>query len=306
MAHTAKRRYDLTRPTRLTADSGLTTDPVSRPTGKLIAYASDRSGDGNLDIWRQQLATGEAVRLTRDAADESEPAFSPDGSRIAFRSERDGGGIYVVSVFGGEPGWSLSTAAGRGFRPTEPHRVLDWAPGTWAKPLLCHRRRATTLSSRHFASALYPIWSPDGKQVAVAGSAQTGGRTGRPFDWWVAPWDGGLAMKTDGFEILKGQRITDGTTSSFSLTPPAAWLGDRVFFSGWSDESTNLWQDFCFAQDGKATVLAEQLTSGTSIETNPSVIRPGRSCLQVLNSISISGDFPNRRKSGRVTGEQTH
>ena len=89
--------------TRLTSDSGLTTDPAFSPDGKLVAYASDRAGEGDLDIWRQQLATGEAVALTSDPADESEPAFSPDGSRIAFRSERDGGGIYVVSAFGGEP-----------------------------------------------------------------------------------------------------------------------------------------------------------------------------------------------------------
>ena len=88
---------------RLTFDSGLTTDPALSSDGQLIAYASDRAGAGNLDIWRQQIATGEAIRLTDDPADESEPAFSPDGSRIAFRSERDGGGIYVVSAFGGEP-----------------------------------------------------------------------------------------------------------------------------------------------------------------------------------------------------------
>jgi serine/threonine protein kinase len=45
----------LTRPVRVTADSGLTTDPVLSPDGKLIAYASDRSGEGNLDIWSLSL-----------------------------------------------------------------------------------------------------------------------------------------------------------------------------------------------------------------------------------------------------------
>ena len=88
---------------RLTFDSGLTTDPALSPDGRLIAYASDRAGAGNLDIWLQQLATGESIRLTSDSADEAEPVFSPDGNRIAFRSERDGGGVYTVSVFGGEP-----------------------------------------------------------------------------------------------------------------------------------------------------------------------------------------------------------
>ena len=68
---------------RLTNDTGLTYQPALSPDGKLLAYASDRSGEGNLDIWVQQSATGEPLRLTDHEADDREPAFSPDGSRIA-------------------------------------------------------------------------------------------------------------------------------------------------------------------------------------------------------------------------------
>jgi hypothetical protein len=74
----------LTRPSRLTADSGLTTDPVLSPDGKLIAYASDRGGEGNLDIWRQQLATGEAIRLTKDAADDPNLRSRPTAAKSPF------------------------------------------------------------------------------------------------------------------------------------------------------------------------------------------------------------------------------
>ena len=92
--------------TRLTSDSGLTTDPALSPDGKLLAYASDRATPsgavGNLDIWVQQLPAGEPLRLTRNDADDREPTFSPDGTRIAFRSERDGGGIYTISALGGD------------------------------------------------------------------------------------------------------------------------------------------------------------------------------------------------------------
>ncbi|MGH8429071.1 MAG: protein kinase domain-containing protein, partial [Solimonas sp.] len=115
--------------TQLTFDSGLTTDSALSPDGKLVAFASDRSGEGNLDVWIQQIATGEARRLTQDAADESEPAFSPDGSRIAFRSEKDRGGIYVISTIGGEP--RLIAREGRRPRFSPDGSQITYWTGGW-------------------------------------------------------------------------------------------------------------------------------------------------------------------------------
>ena len=74
---------------RVTADAGVTSSPALSEDGALLAYASDRAGKDNLDIWVQQTVGSTPLQLTDEAFDESEPAFFPDGSRLVYRSERE-------------------------------------------------------------------------------------------------------------------------------------------------------------------------------------------------------------------------
>ncbi len=86
--------------TRLTSDAGLSDFAALSPDGKLVAYVSDRSLDGEPDLYIKQVAGGQPIRLTSDGGNTT-PDFSPDGSKIVFRSNRDGG-IYEIPAFGGE------------------------------------------------------------------------------------------------------------------------------------------------------------------------------------------------------------
>ena len=77
----AERRPTLGPMSRLTSAPGLSTDPSISADGRLMAYASNRGGEGSLDIYVQQTTGGSAIRLTSDPADDREPDVSPDGSR---------------------------------------------------------------------------------------------------------------------------------------------------------------------------------------------------------------------------------
>ncbi|MGH9383613.1 MAG: protein kinase domain-containing protein [Vicinamibacterales bacterium] len=292
--------------TRLTFDAGLTSDPAFSPDGHLVAYASDRGGTGNLDIWRQQLATREAVRLTSDPADESEPTFSPGGSRITFRSERDGGGVYVVSAFGGEP----RLIAPQGRRPRfspDGIAIAYWVSvGPWyiGKVFVVPAVGGTpTPIEPGFASATYPIWSPDSRHLLFLGARDPTDIPTQAHDWWFVPKSGGPAVKTGASEIYKGQGLGGGRQVMSSLIAPADWVGDSVFFSGLMGESTNLWRISVSAVTGKAEGTAQRLTSGTSVEVKPSVIAGDRIVFASLRQDLNIWSVPIAANAGRVTGD---
>jgi len=189
--------------TRLTTDSGLTAYPSLSPDGKLVAYASDRDSDGNLDIWVQQTSGGNPIRLTTNGADDLEPSFSPDGSRIAFRSERDGGGVYVVPTLGGVE--QRRADLGRSPRFSPDGRWIAYWVGDQS---YYGRRRIFVIPANggqprqiqpDFFTASRPVWSPDGKHLLFRGArdpkaaeggtvrlvgGSTGSGAGRP-NWWL-------------------------------------------------------------------------------------------------------------------------
>jgi len=292
---------------RLTSDSGLTIEPALSPDGRLVAYASDRAGEGNLDIWVQQLAGGEPMRLTRDKADEREPSFSPDGSRIAFRSQREGGGIYVVSTLGGEP----KKIADRGRRPRfspDGRQIAYWvgthvaASGAAKIYTVGSSGGAPQEHQPQLAIAVAPIWSPDGKRLLFYGLRAGKGSLEESEDWWLASPEGGEAIPTGAFALFRQQGLLSWPAAGIY---PGVWTGqeNEVFFSARAGDSVNLWKVGIRPDTGQVTGQPRPLTFGSGLEADPFTTTGAKVVFSSLNENTDLWSVPVDGNQGKVLGE---
>jgi Tol biopolymer transport system component/predicted Ser/Thr protein kinase len=257
----------------LTTDGGLSESPSLSRDGSLLAFASDRAGDGNMDIWLQQVGGASLIRLTRDEADETDPDLSPDGTRVAFRSEKDGGGVYVMPALGGEP--ALIAAGGRGPRFSPDGRSIAYWTGRDGAALVPGSARAFVVPAGGgqpreigggLLAALYPAWSPAGDAVLVVGRKTP---AERGPDWWIAPLGSGDARALG---ILAKLDAEYGPAASQQHVTPLRWLeGGRVLFAARFGDPVNLWILEIDAKSARTRGDPVRLTSGTSNEIGAAV-----------------------------------
>jgi Tol biopolymer transport system component/predicted Ser/Thr protein kinase len=286
---------------RLTYDTGLSFTPAISPDGNLVAYASDRGGEGALDIWVRHINQPEPVRLTRHPADDWLPRFSPDGSLIVFRSERDGAGIYVVNALGGSERRIAPDGLFARFSPDGVHVSYaehpDFAPhgllrmfqvpveggppeplvpgfGVWAPP-----------------GSTGPIWSPDGRLILFDGAPLDDPRRG---DWWVAPAAGGEPRSSGATGALPRMDV---------LQVPALWLpgGRLLFLAGTTIEGVDVYQAR-ISEEGGITGPPEPLTAGPGMTWYPSSSRDGRLALSRFQWVIHLWEIPLDPTSGASAG----
>jgi serine/threonine protein kinase len=290
--------------TRLTSDSGLTTSPAISPDGKLVAYASDRSGEGNLDIWVQQVAGGPPNRLTSNPADDSQPDFSPDASKIVFVSARDGGGIYVVSTLGGEERLVAKSGPWT-FRPrfSPDGNWIAYSVGATIGSGKIYIVSTTGGPSRELKVqipwAAYPIWSPNGEHLLFVGSTDPWGP--RAFDWWVVRAEGGEATKSGAvaeFERKGFRFLLPSITAS-----PSRWIGNHIIFFSRLGDSTNLWQVAIKPKTWQIQDAPERLTTGAGQEIDPSLAADGHLVFATTDQRLNLWTLPIDANSGKAIGQ---
>lgn len=292
---------------QLTADSGLTTMPALSPDGKLVAYASDRAGDGNLDLWVQPLTEGaRPIRLTTNPADDSDPSFSPDGGQIVFRSQRGEGGIFVIPSLGGE---ERLIARGHFPRFSPDGQWIGYSTGQgglWSSSILMVPSSGGSPKrvGADIPVARFTAWSPDSKYILTLGQNAVGDLASTSL--WVVPvgggssrrieisaanrrqitrfdWDGRTILFAEGSTVWGAElsisstrlenlrRITSGTTN---LREPKGTTAGFVFSAG--TDADHLWSLPLDLNTGKVTGSMQPLTHGGGSQRQPASSANGK------------------------------
>ena len=92
------------RAARLTTGTGIETDPVFSPDGRMIAFTGEY--DGNTDVFVVPATGGVPQRLTYHPAADAAVGWTPDGKDVIFRSNRESSSgrytkLFKVPVSGG-------------------------------------------------------------------------------------------------------------------------------------------------------------------------------------------------------------
>jgi len=223
--------------TQVTADTTYTeSDPAPSPDGKWIAFVSDRSG--SRQVWLRPASGGESRQLSHepDSVRSMTPTWSPDGKSILFISTRTKQyNIYRIPFEGGEAVPMSETEGSNRFATYSPDgsKILFtsnrlkpgelWGFNLYVMDATGEKSREGTAKqiTNNVGSPGHPVWSPDGKWIAVQG------RVGDKIDVWI-------------YEVATGAFFP---LTSFGDASKPTWSSDSksVWFTRFTGIKESIW-----------------------------------------------------------------
>jgi Tol biopolymer transport system component len=210
--------------TQMTTDPGDDIMPVLDPSGRKIAFASNRSG--NWDIYVMSLSGGQPMKVTEEPEHELHPSWSPDGHQIVFsklgaRSNRwemwvvdlSNPGVRRFLDYGLFPQWCPDPARSKILFQRARQRgsrffsvwTVDYINGDAVHP--------TEIVSAGNAAVINPAWSADGSRVVFVTVIEpdTEADTLEQSDVWVVNLDGSGRTNLTNGRYANYQPIWAGT-----------------------------------------------------------------------------------------------
>ncbi|HJQ66417.1 MAG TPA: protein kinase, partial [Gemmatimonadales bacterium] len=278
---------------QVTREQGLEVDPALSPDGETIAYAA--GSPTAMQIYVRGTSGGRPVALTNDTTDNFRwPRWSPDGSQIAYQSND---GIYVVPALGGAPRRVTRYDPGRLAQTTgsmTPLSGLDWSPDgsriAWTRGYNDAGVIVTTLSSGDTTTLatpgapFAPVWSPDGRHVAMA--------VGNPAFVFGAGYFGNAGSSAIWIAHLDGSPTTRVTTdSTLNIAPQWSPDGRTLYWISDRDGNRDLYRQPINA-DGVPAGAPERFTTGTDAQGMSVSRTGGRMAYSRLSTYSSIWSIP--------------
>jgi serine/threonine protein kinase/sugar lactone lactonase YvrE len=217
---------------RLTHEAGTFESPSWSPDGKLVAFASNRSG--NFEVYVRRVDGGQEVNVTDNPSEDFQPALSPDGRSVAFVSTRSS--QTGVIPIGTETGMEVRRFGG----------------DLWITPALGGNAR------RLAPNANYPTWRPDGSAILYV----TGSENRRSLREVSPDGSGGHEVLASALEITRPHYSPDARWITFEGQTGTIYLmaaksgAPRPLFPGMGQ---------AWASDGTLFFLRRGNAGGTTI-----------------------------------------
>lgn len=215
---------------RLTHE-GYASEPAFSPDGRWIAFRSDDSWRGYLNIWAIRVNGTGLHRLTlgRGELGAGSPAFSANGRWIAFTAEARGGGYEIdrVAVAGGHrrvlvPGTRRSSATSPSYSPDGRHLAWVQGPEVLRGKAVPHIFVGNTSGGggRRLTSGTEPQFSPDGRSLVFTRDHRcASGLVGAEIDT--------ISLDTGGQSIVK--QVCGASLWAPTYSPDGAWIAYTLF-----------------------------------------------------------------------------